>query len=254
MRGQYPVEVEGAASIREVLTPEAPKAEAMLVAHQRFRRVGESTARPGPAMAELAVLASGLQETHIEAAPGSEELGRHHQIARREEGALSVRGVPAGEVIDEELGRRRVRILRQRVHGTPSDGTVGRVGYPRGHRPEPAGIRPTVIVGEREELTTRPSGARVARGGGTGMRLGQQHDTQGGAGAWQLDGAATVIHDDGFEPVARIVETRDGVEAPREDGRAAISRHHDREARKHDQWTRVWIGFTARAATKAPVR
>src|SRR5215468_7916799 len=87
-----------------------------------------------------------------------------------------------------------------------------------------------------------------------GMGLGQQHDIQGGAGAWQLDGAAAVIHDDGFKAVARIVETRDGVETPRENGRASIGGHHDRETRKHDQWPRAWIGFTARAATKAPVR
>src|SRR5215813_14370722 len=133
MRGQYPVEVEGAASIRHVLTPEAPKAEAMLVAHHRFRRVGESAARPGPAMTELAVLASGPWEARIEAAPGSEELGRHRQIVRREEGVLPMRGVPAGEVVDEELGRRRVRILWQRVHGAPSDDTVGRIANPRGH-------------------------------------------------------------------------------------------------------------------------
>src|SRR5262249_39071756 len=123
MRGQYPVEAEGAASIREVLMPEAPKAEAMLVAHHRFRRVGESTARPGPAMTELAVLASGPWEARIEAAAGSEELGRHDEIVRREEGALSMRGVPAGEVIDKELGRRRVRIVRQRVQGAPSNGS-----------------------------------------------------------------------------------------------------------------------------------
>src|SRR5215471_10425178 len=254
VRGQHPVEAEGAASIREVLTPEAPEAEMMLVVHHRFRRVGESAARPGPAMTELAVLASGAWEACIEAAPGSEELGRHRQIVRREEGVLAVRGVPAGEVVDEELGRRRVRILGQRVHGAPSDGTVGRIDDPRGHGPEPAGIRPTVVVGEGEELATRPRGARVARGGGTGMGLGQQHDIQGGAGAWQLDGAAAVIHDDGFKPVARIVETCDRVEAPRKDGRASIGGHHDRETRKHDQWPRSWIGFTAHAATKAPVR
>src|SRR5262245_23172471 len=167
MRGQYPVEVEGAASIREVLAPEARKAEAMLVAHHRIRRVGESAARPGPAMTELTVLAGGKREARIEAAPSSEELGRHDQIVRREEGALSMRGVPARDVIDEELRRRRVRIVRQRVHGAPSDGTVGRIGDPRRHGPEPARIGPAVVVGKGEEVTTRPRGTRVARGCGT---------------------------------------------------------------------------------------
>src|SRR5262249_31672763 len=154
-------------------------------------------------------------------------------IVGREESAVSVYALPSGKVVDEELGGRRVRIVRQRVPSEAADGVIGRFGDLRGNGAEPARLRPAVVVGEGEELPAGALRARGARGGRARVRLGEQDELQGGEVAGPLDPTAAVIDDDGFESIAGIVETRDGVEASGEDRGASIRGDHDREAGEH---------------------
>src|SRR5215470_8873401 len=98
-----------------------------------------------------------------------------------------MRGVPSGEVVDEEVGRRRVWIIRQRVQRVASDGVVRPFGDLRRYRAEPARLRPAVVVGEGDKISVGSRRARVARGGGTGVRLREQHELNGGGDLRQRD-------------------------------------------------------------------
>src|SRR5262249_14891133 len=159
--GQRPMEAEGAASIGEVLAPEASEPEGVLVTHHRIWSIGESAPRPAPAMAELAILAGRPREARIEASPRAEKLGGHRQIVGRKEDPSAVGGGPSGEVVDEEMGGRRVWITRQRVQRAAADGVIGPFGDLRGHGAEPTRLRPAVVVGESDELTVGSRRARV---------------------------------------------------------------------------------------------
>lgn len=86
------------------------------------------------------------------------------------------------------------------------------------------------------------------------MPLGQQHHVD-----WRRDSGqrevAAVIHDDHLEPIARIVERLERAEADGEALETAIGRDDDGEGRQDRHASRAGCpGFTARAATKAPVR
>jgi hypothetical protein len=103
--GQDPMEVERAASIRNVLAPETSQVEVVFMAYEGLQRERESTAGPSPAMTELPVLAGRQPEVGIETSSRKKEIGGDDEIVGREKGCVFMTGVPFGEKVDEQLCR-----------------------------------------------------------------------------------------------------------------------------------------------------
>src|SRR5215813_950659 len=107
----------------KMLPQESAEVKGVGVVDHRLGGVAQPVAMGYPALAQLIIFPAGDGESRVEPPQGTKGIGRERQVAGRGEARLIGVGVVIGkEEGDQELARRRIRVVRQRVYGSPGNG------------------------------------------------------------------------------------------------------------------------------------
>ena len=172
------VEVEGTASVSEVLPAEASKRQVVSVIYNCLWHVCRVIALSEPPLTELPVFRSGEWKGGIKPTQGSESRrGNSHVVCREEVCTARVIIVIGINRVGHELAGRCKQIMRQGVNCATTNNGVLRAGEACFEASQPGGFGRTVIINKCQELSFCLPCAGVACTGWPGIGLREQcHD------------------------------------------------------------------------------
>ena len=160
--GRRRVKVRGATPVGVELAREAGEVGVGVVVDDGIR--DERRAVPGGAPSPQQVAVLGGAERLVEAAERAQRLGGVGAVVGSEEARLAAAvALVASDQVEHDLRRVGVRVRGPAVDGATSGGDRRRRRDAREEGLEPAGARPTVVVGEDDHAAARDLEATIAR-------------------------------------------------------------------------------------------